>query len=253
MAWAGDALKGGMGGATAGASFGPGGALIGGLGGALLGGLGGMFGGPPEGQQQRDMLIALANEAQGRGAPQQSAYSDFRGDQKDYLARLKAISEGSGPSLANETMRQGITQNATNQAAMSAGARGNPALAARQGMNNAAGMAGQATGQSMMARAAEQMGAMQQLGLGLHGARGLDEQNNQFNSNLLLRALGQNDATRLGALGASSSAGQFASQQPTFGDYLMGAGGGLGQILTMAKGSRQQDPRSQMLDQMHNS
>lgn len=236
----GDVLKGGMGGATMGAGIGgPMGALVGGGVGLLAGGLGGMFGGEPEGSRQRDLMMGLYNEASGRGNPQQSAYSDFRGDQSDYLKRLKAISEGQGPSLSNETMRQGIQQTGLNQTAMAAGARGNGALAARQGMNNAAGMAAQATGQGLMGRAQEQMGAMQQLGLGLYGARGQDEANNQFNSSLLLRGLQQNDATRLAALQGSLGAGQVASQQPTPGDYLMGLGGGLGQMFGQANASRQ--------------
>jgi len=241
MGWFGDAIKGGMGGAAAGAPIGPGGALVGGGIGALLGGLGGLFGGGnPEGQQQRDMLMALAQSAQSRGLPANAAYSDFRGDQQDYLARVKALSEGKGPSMAREMTRNALMQSSSNQAAAAAGARGNPALAARQAANNMAGLSAQATQAGALAGAQEQLGALQQWGSGIYGARGQDEGMNRFNSELALRGLQQNDMTQIQALQAALQAGQVAGQQPTSGDYLMGAGGALGQILALARQQQQQ-------------
>lgn len=239
MAVFGDALKGAMGGATAGAPFGGFGALAGGGLGALVGGLGGMFGGEPEGAEQKRLLLALASEAAGRGGPQDVGFSDFRGDQRDYLARLRALSEGTGPSLATEMLRKNTQDAAANQTAMAAGARGNPALAARTALNATAGITASAAQSAAQARAAEQLGAMQQLGLGIYGARGQDEGVMTGNADRQLRALAQQDATRLAALQASLGAGQLASQQPTFGDQIMGAGGALGQALLLAKQSRQ--------------
>lgn len=240
----GDIAQGGLGGAATGAAFGPGGALVGGGIGALLGGLGGMFGAGQNqpGSQQRDMLLGLASEAGRRGAPQQSQLSGFRDDQKDLIARLKALANGQGPSLATEMLRKQNETNTQNQVAMAGGARGNPALAARQAQNNAAGMANASNAQAAQARIAEQLGALQQLGLTSYGARGQDEANSQFNSNLLLRGLQGNDATRIGAITGSMQGEQMAAQAPSWGDYLMGSGGALGQILSLARGGKQTAP-----------
>lgn len=234
-----DVLQGGLGGATAGAGIGgPYGALVGGGIGMLGGALGGMFGGSPGGSEQNKQLLALANEAAGRQYDP-AAYSSFRGDQTDYLGRLRALSSGQGPSLASEMLRQN-TENATaNQAAMAAGARGNAAMAARQGMNNAAGITAQGAQSAAMARAQEQLGALQQLGLGIYGARGQDESMNQFNAQSVLQQQRQNDATRLGALGQSLGAQQYMGTQPTAGNYLLGAGGSLGQIYALARQGKQ--------------
>ena len=229
-----DALKGGLGGAGTGAAFGPAGAIIGGGLGGLMGLLGSGSTSTP-GSQQRDMLMGLAGEAGRRGAPQTSQLSGFRDDQKDLIARLKAMANGQGPSLATEMLRNQNQTNTQNQVAMGAGARGNPALAARQAMNNAAGMAGQAGMQASQARTAEQMQANQLLGLTAYGARGQDEANSQFNAAHLLRALQGNDQTRLQAITGSMEGEGMASQAPTWGDYTMGAGGALGQILALAR------------------
>jgi hypothetical protein len=230
----GDALKGGLGGATAGAGLGgPLGAVIGGG----VGILGGLFGGgndKPAGSEQNQYLLELANEAKGRQFDP-AAYSDFRTDQREHIGRLKALASGQGPSLATEMLRKQVQDATANQAAMAAGARGNPALAARQAMNNTAGITSQANQAGAMARAQEQLNAIQQLGLGIYGARGQDEAMNQFNANGAAQMLANNDRTRLAALGGSLGAQQFMSQQPTWGDYLMGAGGSLGQIMALAR------------------
>lgn len=233
MANWGDALKGGLGGATAGSAFGPWGTAIGGG----IGILGGLFGGggqDPAGSQQNKALLALAEEAKGRQFDP-AAYSDFRTDQREHIGRLKALASGQGPSLATEMLRKSVGDATANQTAMAAGARGNPALAARQALNNSAGISAQANQAGAMARAQEQLAAMQQLGLGIYGARGQDEAMNQFNATGRANQMSQNDLVRLRALGGSLDAQTMINQQPTFGDYLMGAGGALGQILALAK------------------
>ncbi len=235
----GDVAKGAVGGAATGSAFGPWGALIGGGVGGLLGGIGGAMDGTPEGQEQRDLLMALQREAAGRGPPQDVSFSDFRGDQRDYINRVRALSEGRGPSLAQEMLRKNTQEAMQNQTAMAAGARGNPALAARTAQNATAGITAQAAQSAAMARAQEQLGAMQQLGLGIYGARGQDEGVTTGNADRRLRALAQSDSTRLAALQASLGAGQMAQQQPGFSDFLMGGGGALGQALMLAKQSRQ--------------
>jgi hypothetical protein len=228
-----DALKGGLGGATAGMATGN---PIGALAGGALGFLGGMFGGgsDPAGSQQNKYLLELAEEAKGRQFDPAS-YSDFRTDQREHINRLKALASGQGPSLATEMLRKATGDAAANQTAMAAGARGNPALAARQALNNTAGITAQANQAGAMARAQEQLSALQQLGLGIYGARGQDEGMNQFNAAQQAQMMSNNDRIRLMALGGSLEAQQFMSQQPTFGDYLMGAGGSLGQIIALAR------------------
>ena len=234
MASWGDALKGGLGGATAGAGIGgPAGAIIGGG----IGILGGLLGGgrqDPAGSEQNKYLMELAQEAKGRTFDP-AAYSDFRTDQREHINRLKALASGQGPSLANEMLRKSVGDATANQAAMAAGARGNAGLAARQALNNTAGITAQANQAGAMARAQEQLAATQQLGLGIYGARGQDEAMNQFNANGRLQAQQEADRIRLQALGGSLNAQQFMSQQPTWGDYLMGAGGSLGQIMALAR------------------
>lgn len=232
MANFGDAVKGGLGGAAAGSAFGPWGTAIGGG----IGILGGLFGGggDPAGTQQNKYLLELAQEAKGRQFDP-AAYSDFRTDQREHINRLKALASGQGPSLATEMLRKSVGDATANQAAMAAGARGNAALAARGAMNNTAGITAQANQAGAMARAQEQLAAMQQLGLGIYGARGQDEGMNQFNATGRANQLAQNDLIRLRALGGSLDAQGMINQQPTTGDYLMGAGGALGQILALAK------------------
>lgn len=231
----GDVLKGGLGGATAGAGIGgPWGAAIGGG----LGMLGGLLGAgrmpDPAGTEQNKALMELANEQRGRQFDP-AAYSDFRTDQREHIARLKALASGQGPSLANEMLRKQVADAGANQAAMAAGARGNPALAARQALNNTAGITAQANQAGAMARAQEQLAATQQLGLGIYGARGQDEGMNQFNATGRAQTQQEADRLRLQALGGSLNAQQMINQQPSWGDYLMGAGGSLGQIMALAR------------------
>lgn len=234
MANWGDALKGGLGGATAGAGLGgPVGALVGG-GIGILGGLFGGGGGEPAGSEQNRYLLELANEAKGRQFDP-AAYSDFRTDQREHVNRLKALASGQGPSLATEMLRKSVGDATANQAAMAAGARGNAGLAARQALNNTAGITAQANQAGAMARAQEQLNALQQLGLGIYGARGQDESMNQFNATGRAQTQQEADRVRLQALGGSLNAQQMINQQPTWGDYLMGAGGSLGQIMALAR------------------
>lgn len=222
----GNALNGAMGGATGGAALGPWGALGGGV---LAGLAGGFLGGDEAGKEQERLLMALAEEAKGRGNPQ---VSDFRDDQREHLNRLKALYNGTGPSLATEMLRKNTQDASQNQFAMANSGRGG-AMAMRQALNNAAGMTGQAQQSAAQARAAEQLGAAQQIGLTAYGGRGQDQQD----ENLKLQALANNDRTRIGALGGSLQGTQLASQQPSIGDQLLASGGGIGQILALAKGN----------------
>jgi hypothetical protein len=161
--------------------------------------------------------------------------SGFRNMQADYLRQVRALAQGSGPSLATEMLRGQNQAIALNQNAMAAGARGNGALAARNAMNNAAGQMGTAAGQASMARAQEQLGALQQWGYGTYGARNQDEEMNRFNAAQAARNMQWNDQMRLAALAGGAGRGDALAAQPGWGDYLMNAGGALGQMYSMAK------------------
>jgi hypothetical protein len=258
----GQTAQGAMGGATLGSTI-PG---VGTLGGALIGGglgaLGGLFGGGGGPSEQEKLLMAMAQEQSKRQAPMlgnaaQAGYSDFRDNQSGLVSQLEALSRGQGPSLATEMLKQNTANASANQMAQAAGARGNATMANRQALNNSAMMTGQAAGQAAQMRAQEQLGAMQQLGLTLHGARGMDESMNQWNAgqqnafsmqnaNNQLQFWAQNDMARLAALQGGYGMQQQTAQQPGIGDYLMAFGGGLGQQRALAQqGQRQGQPQQQ--------
>jgi hypothetical protein len=180
--------------------------------GAVAGGLAGLFSGSkenPEEEQRRKMLMDYY--AQGNGpAPQagpaaQSGYSSFRENQRDMITRLEALSRGQGPSLATEQMKMATDRAQSQQSAMANSGRGGP-MAAMTAANNSALLGANAGQASMQGRIQEQQMALQQLGLSLHGARGADEANNQFNAN-------EQNQTSLGNLEARMNAMQLSQQQ----------------------------------------
>lgn len=217
-------------------------ALSGFAGGGAIGGVLGAFGvgtGSPAADAlnaDRDRMNAFEREVAGRQVPllgqaAQGGVSDFRGDQRDLVSRLQALASGRGPSLAQEQLRQGVDRATSQQYAMAAGARGNAGLAQRNAMNAAGMLQSQAAGQGAMARAAEQLGALSQLGTATGQGRAMDDsmaqfnagQSNQFslaNQAAQLEAERMRDAARLQAMGAASQYGQQAMQQPNFWDKL---------------------------------
>lgn len=183
--------QGAAGGAAAGAAIGgPWGAAIGGVAGGALGMFGGSSGSSIGGydRRQQDLLnqIGGAQGRQGFGLAQNERSAggqEFRTGQQDLIRQLQAQSRGQGPSLAGmqayQTMDRGLAQ----QQALAAGAApGNEALAARQAMQNAGGLAANTAMTAAQGRAAEQMSAQQLLGGALQGARGQDINNEQFNA-----------------------------------------------------------------------
>jgi hypothetical protein len=276
----GEGLKGALGGgATGGALGGPLGAVAGGF----LGGLGGLFGGGPEvdkgnygipGYDQRTgNLQGLAGQYGGRQTPQ-SGYqgigqferagqgSDNSVAMQNYLMQqLNAQMNGTGPSLANETLRQGLQTGISQQQALAATGRGNPALAGRQAAQNAASMTSGYSGAAAQNRLQEQLNAQGLMAQVSGQARGQDlqasqfdaaqanmraleqsrgqNQNNQFNVSAYLQGQGQNDQAQLealrqlfgydqaqqGGMQAYDAAVRGVGQNPTMGDNLMNTGG----------------------------
>ena len=260
-------IQGAAGGAMAGGS-------LGGAPGAIIGGglglLGGLFGGGG-GDEYRNRLAAMEQEFANRHAPQvgqagQAGMSDFRGNQAALIAQLEALSRGQGPSLAANQMREAMDRSVGAQASLAAGAAGRgvgQGAALRNASNQTAAIQSQGSRDTGMMRVQEQLGALQQLGLNIHGARGADESMNRFNTSsnnqfalanldAQLRAMGMNDAARLQALqsamggagpgmgsqilagGAQAFAGMqsmnAAGQQAPGGGYHMPSGGPQGRL-----------------------
>lgn len=199
------------------------------------------MGGPDD--QYRQMLMDYYNSVGGREAPQagpaaQSGYSDFRTNQSDLVSRLEALSKGQGPSLAAQQFQQSQDRNMASQQSMAQSGRGGP-LAALNAANNMGQLGAQGAQGAAMARIQEQQMALNQLGLTLHGARGADEANNQFNANeqnqmagtnldAKLRAMGYNDEARLRILQQMGQLGdrQANNAKPSmFEKFMAGASG----------------------------
>lgn len=181
----GGGLKGAAGGALAGSSFGPVGTVAGGL----IGGAVGLFGGGESEQekQNRERLDAYYNEVHNR-APVQlgptqygQTSGDMRNRQLSLADQLQALSEGKGPSLAEQQMRSATDRNVAQQTSFANSGRGGP-MAAGRAANNSARLGADAAGQAMQGRIAEGNQARSLLGLNLHGMRGQDEQMSQFNA-----------------------------------------------------------------------
>lgn len=179
-------FQGAAGGAMAGGSMGgPAGAAIGGG----IGLLAGLFGNQGAGAYQ-DQLKQLAaqygsRQAPGMAATAQAGDSQFRADQAFLVSQLQSMAAGSGPSAAALQMRQAMDRAAAAQASAVAGAGGrgvNQGAAQRNASNNTAALQQGIAGQTAMARVQEQLGAIQNLGGVLQGARGQDIGLSQFNA-----------------------------------------------------------------------
>lgn len=235
MADLGGFIQGAGGGALGG--FGIGGP-IGGLVGGVLGGLGGLFGGGEE-EKNRKMMTDYYNEVRRRGTPSISGastadYSGFRRNQSNLISNLEALSQGRGPSLAAEQFKRSTDRNVAQQQGLALSGQGNATAAAMGAANNSAQLGAQATQDAGVARMQEQLGALNQLGLTIHGARGMDEDVNKFNANernqiaiqnldAQLRARGLDDAARLQILGNL----QGAAATPSMGERILAGGAGL--------------------------
>lgn len=180
--------------------------------------------------EDRNRALAMYDQAGTRQAAQ-AGVSDFRADQRDLVGRLQALASGRGPSLASEQLKM-ATDRATNQQfAMAAGARGNPALAQRNAANQAGMLHSQAAGQSAMARAAEQLGALQQLGGAAGMGRSMDDAQSSFNAGQQNQFAVANDMARLEALKQAGQFGRDYYGAPTRMEQFNAYGEGLKQDL----------------------
>lgn len=220
----GNILQGVAGGALGGSTLGP----AGGIAGGILGGLGSWLGGSGDDGARE----AYANEVKNRQAAQAQgytgAYSDFRGNQANLIRQLEAQARGEGPSVSREMLNAGLDRANQQQQSMVAGGRGNPALMGMVAANNMGQASAQANQAAALGRVQEQKNALDQLGMTLYGARGADEnmnqfnaqqqqQNSQFNAGQRNQMTGMNDSVRMGLLG----------NNPGTGSQLLAAGAGL--------------------------
>jgi hypothetical protein len=243
----GQGLQGAAGGFMAGNAVAPG---IGGFIGAGIGGLAGLFGGGGTDEEMRKRYGSFYDEVSGRTAPQlgpahQAGYSSFRENQAGLVNRLEAMARGEGPSVSREMLKEATDRNVAQQQAMAQSGQGNAALAAQQASSNATRLGAGTAQSAALGRVQEQIGATNQLGLTLYGARGADEdmnryntgarnQRDQFNVGAQMDMYGLNDRARLMAL-----QGQAGGQaQPGLGSSIMGAGAGLAGFLAGQKGNR---------------
>lgn len=229
MGWsdyASGAGQGAVGGAMAGAPLGPWGIA----GGALIGGALGAFGSKPN--PYEDRLNAFANQAAPQAGPAaQGAYSDFRGNQQDLVRMLEAQARGEGPSLAAQQLKAASDRGGRQAQSLAAGAQGpNAALAQFQAQATSGGLSAQAAQDAAAARIQEQYNAQNQLGLTLHGARGADENMNQFNAaaqnQTALANLEAQGLTRSQALQALSGAAGLSGGRDATGQGILAGGAG---------------------------
>lgn len=224
----GDIVQGAVGGGLAGGSLGgPWGAIAG----AGLGGLASYFGGNPaeENRKRMEEYYKQLGAAPQSGPAFQADYSGFRGNQSNLINQLEAMSQGRGPSLATEQLKAATDRNVSQQQALAQSGYGNATAAAMGAQNNSANLGAQAAQQAAQARIQEQMGALQQLGINIYGARNADEGVNQFNAgqsnqNQWRNLEGQLDTNRLRAMLLGQMQGSYG---PSTGEQILAGGAGI--------------------------
>lgn len=216
----------------------------------------------------------LANSYDDRNAPRANAYtageSGFRGNQSQLAHMLMRQAQGHGPGqkLVRMQAQQAADRGMQQQMAMAnSGRPGMGAMGARNAMMNSGNIQSQVGGQAAMAGLQAQLGATNQLGSVLQGARGQDlqrgmfnagqqQQGSQFNADAQLRQMGLNDQAQLEALRQRLQLGGMQQQggltyeqllaqhrlgkmgQPTFGQQLMSGGASLGAAYLGAGGGQ---------------
>jgi hypothetical protein len=215
-------LQGAGGGALAGSAFGPIGAGIGGL----IGGVAGLFG--SQGTAGMDSrLRELQKFYQSRRAPQLNVPGGGRDAQNWLLNQLQGMSQGRGPSLAREMLREAQDTGTRRAEGMAAGGAGpNAALAQYQAQQGAAMNQAQSAQSAAALRQQEQLAALQQYGGVASDLRGQDFNAANANLEAQLRTMGLNDAGQLQAVMA-----QLGAAGPSMGQQLLAGGAGLAGFL----------------------
>lgn len=212
--------------------------------GNLVHGIGQLLGGTPNnagfqavgGANQQQAGTAYNQTQQGIAAQQalMQALANQGGlqNQANVYNQIQGVANGTGPNPAQAMLNQATGQNVQNQAALMAGQRGagaNAGLLARQAAQQGAGLQQQAVGQGASMQAAQQLGALGQLG-------GLA---NQQVANQMGATQGFNQATQgqqqnvLGALGQQNATNEqiAASNAQRNASAIGGLGGGIGSAI----------------------
>jgi len=146
----------------------------------------GNFNVPGYGGRQQN-LLSQADYAAGRRSPQ-AGVSGFRSGQQGLVGLLEAQARGQGPSAAQLQLKDAMSRNVSAQQALMASGG-----SARSASQQAGALGASLSNQAAQARVQEQLGAQQQLGAALQGARGQDMQRNIANMEAQLRSRGLND------------------------------------------------------------
>lgn len=167
--------------------------------------------------QSQGVSLGNANTftaAQGQSAGVNRGDLGFRQSQATNIQALESAAAGRGPSLAEETLKQGTDRALKQQLAAAATTGGNPALARRNAALQAAATQRQAGIDSVALRLQEQQAARSQLGGALDSARGQEIGVNTTDAGLTqqmaLANLGARNQVGLANAGAQN---QFALTQ----------------------------------------
>ena len=243
----GQGAKGAAGGALAGSALGPWGAAAGGA----IGGAIGLFSGNGESPDQartRQMLMDYYKNVQGRQpvqlGPTQYGQTDngVRNQQQSLVDQLTAISQGKGPSLAEQQLRSATDRNVAQQASFANSGRGGPMAAARAA-NNSARLGAQSAQDAASARIAEANAARDQLGLNLHGMRESSDTMSRFNAEqgnqasqaqmwATLKQQGMSDEAAMNVIKGLQGQDSFDVTRPGVGDQTLAGGAGLYSMYT---------------------
>ena len=165
---------------------------------------------------------------------------DVYNNQSNLAQQLMAQSQGQGPNPALAQLNQTTGQNAANQGALMASARGanqNPALVAREAAMQGGAIQQQAAGQAATLAAQQQLGAQQAAGQ-IYGQQGGQELQNQSIQQGALAA--QNTNQTNAQLGAQGINAQVSGQNASIGAGLLGGlmqgGAAAGMAALLSKG-----------------
>lgn len=191
-------------------------------------------------------------QMQGAQAPRAGADQYSQGRQQELIQMLTDQATGRGPSMANEAAVDASQRAVSQQQAMLASGRGNPAAAARAAAQQAGAAQGSIAGNAAMGRAQEMLGAQSALGGALNAYRGQEQQlalanqnaamnqrqlNQQGIQNMLAQSLQQAGMQQQGTMGYEGQRGQRYGAQmgtPTVNEQILGAGTGVASMMMMS-------------------
>jgi len=170
------------------------------------------------GMQNVAGINAERSSAANIGGTSLGAGSIYEGDRAALIRQLQGMAAGTGPSLANEQLRQGQDRALAQAAALQSSARGLGASGGAAQLRETQGIIGQkGASDAATLRLQEQLGAIGGLGGVLNTAIGQEQALNLANAGMLNTTAGQNAAfqqqTSLANQQAANNMAQFKAQQ----------------------------------------